>query len=77
MTEEVGYRKTYSLRRAIPGARSLEVTFPFEVVEQEARSRGMSVDDFIRRFKVIAEYGGVAAVRYSFTEDSKSAEEAS
>ncbi len=71
--DEVGYRKTYSIRRAIPGTNSLEVTFPFDVVEQESRARGVTIEEFIKRFKVVAEYGPFPGVRYTFTEDGAEA----
>ena len=34
MTELIGYRRAYRLRNAVPGRKSLEVTFPYEVVER-------------------------------------------
>jgi hypothetical protein len=34
MSELIGYRKTYRLRTAVPGRKSVEVTFPYEVVER-------------------------------------------
>jgi hypothetical protein len=54
----VGYRKTYRLRMAVPGSRTLEVTFPYMVVEKEARNRDMTIDDFLDRFQAVCEYGG-------------------
>lgn len=70
MPEEVIYQKVYSIRRAIPGAKTVEVTFPFEVIEQESRIRGITVDEFIKQFKVIAQYGSIPGVRYIFTENA-------
>ena len=61
-----GYRKTYRLRMAIPGKKSIEVTFPYEVVEREAAIRGITVSEFLERFEVIAEYDNFEGVRYSF-----------
>lgn len=64
--EESGYRKSYRLRMSIPGKNSVEVTFPYVVVEREARRRGMSVPDFLKAFQVIAEYNNWEGVRYTF-----------
>jgi hypothetical protein len=56
MAGMIGYRKTYRLRTAVPGRKSIEVTFPYEVVEREARTRGLTVDDFLSRFQAVCEY---------------------
>lgn len=66
MVEPVGYLKTYTVRRSQPGAKSLEVTFPFEVVESEARKRELTLDDFLEKFRVQVEYGSSDAVIYRF-----------
>lgn len=71
MVEQIGYRKTYRLRIAVPGRKSIEVTFPYEVVEKEARSRGLTIKDFLNRFQVIAEYDNFQGVIYRLDEIKK------
>ncbi len=69
MAEElIGYRKIYRLRTAIPGRKSIEVTFPYEVVEREARRKGISIGEFLKRFQATAEYDSFEGVRYNFVE---------
>lgn len=68
MVQEIGFRKRYRLRRAVQGKESLEVTFPFEVVEREARRRGITVDEFIKQFVAEVEYNGAPSVVYTFVE---------
>lgn len=68
MGNPIGYKKTYRLRHAIPGSKSVEVTFPYEVVDKEARKRGMSVPEFIARFQAAAEYNNFKGVIYTFEE---------
>ena len=68
MTQTIGYRKTYRLRTAVPGRKSIEVTFPYEVVEKEARSKGLTIREFLNRFQAIAEYDNFEGVRYTFQE---------
>jgi hypothetical protein len=68
MSQTVGYRKTYRLRTAVPGKKSIEVTFPYEVVEKEARSRNLTTDEFLKRFQAIAEYDNFEGVRYTFVQ---------
>lgn len=60
------YRKEYRLRIAIPGKKSLEVTFPWAVVEREAGRRGMSVEEFIESYQVVALYDSFEGVLYRF-----------
>ena len=64
--EAIGYRKVYRLRVTVPGRKSIAVTFPFEVVEREARSRGLTIDEFLNSFQAIAEYDNFPGVRYTF-----------
>ena len=61
-----GYRKTYKLRCAQPGAKTIEVTFPYVVVEREARKQGLTVPQFLERYYVIAEYDNFEGVHYTF-----------
>lgn len=68
MAELVGYRKTYRLRNAVPGRKSIEVTFPYEVVEREARSKGLTIDEFLNCFQAIVEYDNFEGVIYRFQE---------
>ena len=60
------YRRPYRLRMAQPTAKTLEVTFPFEVVEREARRNELSVGEFIKQFQVIAYFNGIGGVLYTF-----------
>ena len=66
MSELFGYRRTYRLRNAAPGRKSLEVTFPYQVVEREARSKGLTVDEFLNRFQTVVEYDNFDGVIYRF-----------
>ena len=59
-------RKSYRLRMAIPGSKTIEVTFPYEVVEREARKRGLTLKDFLKQFQAIAHYDNFDGVFYSF-----------
>jgi len=72
MVEElIGYRRAYRLRIAVPGRKSLEVTFPYEVVEKEARTRGLMVKEFLSLFQTVAEYNAFEGVVYRFQEISR------
>jgi len=68
MAELIGYRKTYRLRTAVPGRKSIEVTFPYEVVEREARSRSLTIEQFLNRFQAVCEYDAFEGVIYKFEE---------
>jgi hypothetical protein len=68
MAQQIGYRKIYRLRTAVPGRKCIEVTFPYEVVEKEARGKGLTVDEFLNRFQAICEYDNFVGVVYRFEE---------
>lgn len=60
------YRKEYRIRRAVPASNSLEVTFPYKVVEREARRHDITVEEFIKHFQAVAHYNNVEGVLYTF-----------
>ncbi len=62
----IAYEVPYSLRRAVPKKKSLEVTFPWVVAEKEAKTLGLTVDQFIKKYRVIAQYNGFGGVHYIF-----------
>ena len=66
MSQMVGYRKIYRLRTAVPGKKCIEVTFPYEVVEKEARSKGLTVNEFLNSFQAVCEYDNFEGVVYKF-----------
>lgn len=71
MPGKIGYRKTYRLRTAVPGRKCIMVTFPYEVVEKEARSKNLTVDEFLDRFQAAVEYDNFKGVIYKFEEIPK------
>lgn len=67
--EEIQYdslRKQYRLRIAIPGKKSVEVTFPYEVVEREARKRALTIFEFLEQYMAVAHYDNFDGVLYTF-----------
>ena len=58
------YRKNYKIRRAIPERNSVEVTFPWDVVEREARRHNITVDEFLTKFWAVAQYDSFEGVFY-------------
>jgi hypothetical protein len=61
------YRKSYKLRLSAGRSKNcIEVTFPFPVVEKEARKLGLSVDQFIEQYQAVAQYNGFDGVLYQF-----------
>lgn len=59
------YRRRYRLRAAVSGRNCLQVTFPYEVLEREARTGGLSVGEFIHQFQAVAHYDGFDSVYYT------------
>jgi len=64
-------RKQYKLRMAIPGTKTVEVTFPYEVVEREARKRNLTVQEFLAQYVAIAQYDSFDGVFYTFEQAKK------
>ena len=60
------YQIPYRLRKAQRGAKTLEVTFPYEVVAREARRNGIPVEEFIKQFQVVAHFDDLGGVFYTF-----------
>lgn len=66
MAEEVGYKREYKIRRAVPGRNYITTAIPYEIIVREAEKRGLTVDEFISQFVVVAEYNNFDGVRYTF-----------
>ena len=62
----IGYRKNYRLRLAVPNAKCVEVTIPYEVIEREAGKENLTVKEFIMQFEAVAEYDNFEGVHYTF-----------
>jgi hypothetical protein len=65
---ELGYRRVYAIRKPLADKNCLEVTFPYELVEREARRLDQSIIDFIRTHGVIVEFNSSNSVTYTITE---------
>ena len=62
-----GYRKVYNIRLAQGDRKkSVEVTFPYEVIEREARKRGLTIEQFVEKFQTVATYNNFSGVLYTF-----------
>ena len=59
-------RKECRIRFNVKGKKSLIVRFPYEVVEREARKKGLTVDEFLEKFQAIAQYDSFDGVHYTF-----------
>ena len=64
--ESHSLRREYRLRTAVPGRKSLEVTFPYEVVEREAQKVNLTVEEFCDQYMAIALFDGFDGVFYIF-----------
>jgi hypothetical protein len=62
------FRRVYHFRRIMKNANSIQVTFPYDVVEREARAKGLSVDNFMEKYGVVAEYNSGPEVTYRIEE---------
>ena len=60
------YRKPYQIRIPVGGRKSFIVTLPYEIVEREARKRGLSIEEFLQTHVAVAQYDNFDGVFYSF-----------
>lgn len=63
---EDSYRKRYSIRQSSLSHKYHEITVPFEVIEKQARERGMTVDRFVKNFDVEYLYNSFLGVHLKF-----------
>jgi hypothetical protein len=68
--KEIGYRKEYKMRRLVPDRNYISVTMPYEVVVRQASIQGLTVEEFVKRFVVVAEYNSFDGVRYTFKDNA-------
>jgi hypothetical protein len=68
-SKEIGYRKEYKMRRLVPDRNYISVTMPYEVVERQATIHNLTVEEFVKRFVVVAEYNSFDGVRYTFKDN--------
>lgn len=69
MSIDEAYRKTYRIRLAQGNrAKTAEVTFPYTVIEKEARKRNMTVEEFIEKYQAVAQFNNFEGVLYIFEE---------
>lgn len=62
------YQKTYKMRAVGDEGQNIVVTIPPEVLEKEARKYGLSIQQFVKRFRVLAEFNSFEGVHYTFKE---------
>ncbi len=62
---EAGYRRIYTIRKPLAHKNFLEVTFPYDFIEREARKREMTVEQFIQDFAVQVEFDSSPTAVYT------------
>jgi len=69
MSLDEAYRKTYKIRLAQGSKiKTAEVTFPYTVIEKEARKRRLTVEEFIDKYQIVAQFNNFEGVLYVFEE---------
>ncbi len=66
------YEKSYKIR-TFEG--NFAVSVPPQVIRKEAKKNGMSIDEFIERFRLTAQYDNFEGLHYTFKERPKVAED--
>ena len=63
---EEAYLKTYKLHFARSGARTVEVSVPRDFIRRMARNAGITVEEFIKQYRVLAYFGAGDELLYRF-----------
>lgn len=67
MTTKDVYRREYLIRLPVEGRKSFVVTMPYEIIEREARQRGLTIEEFLAKYIAVAQYGNTfEGVLYTF-----------
>jgi len=59
-------RRRYTLRKTGKGGKSIETTIPREVIEREARRKGLDVDEFLEKYVAEVFYNDFHGVHITF-----------
>ena len=59
-------RQHYRITINVKGKKSLRVGIPYEVVEREARRKGLTVEEFLETHQAVANYDSFDGVLYQF-----------
>lgn len=62
------YKRRYKLRAVGENGMNIVVSLPRVVIEREAERRGLTVGEFIRQSKAVAQYDNFEGVLYTFEE---------
>ncbi len=64
-----GYQREYKIRRVNLQDNSFQVTYPADILEREARIRGITVEELLKRVHVVAEFDTANIVTYTLTDN--------
>lgn len=62
------YKKRYKMRSLGENGLNIVVSIPRVVIEREAEKRGLTIGEFLERFKAVAQFDDFDGVMYTFEE---------
>ena len=62
------YRKRYRMRSQGEDGLNTVVSIPPAVIEAEAEKHNLTIEEFINKFVVVAQYNGIEGILYTFEE---------
>jgi len=72
MEIENAYKRPYKMRAQGQDGLNTVVSIPPQVILREAEKRGISVEEFLERFRAIAHYNNFDGVFYAFESEESS-----
>ena len=60
------YTRVYKMRFPITGRNYIIIGVPHELVEQQAHTKGLTIDEFIQQYRIVWEYNDSGAIQVTF-----------
>lgn len=66
--ETTMFKKKYKMRSLGEDGLNTVVSIPRIVLQREADRRGISIDDFIKNYRAVAQFDNIDGIHYTFEE---------
>lgn len=65
------YEKEYKMRTLGEDGLNIVVSIPRMVIEKEARAKGMTIAEFIEKYRAVAQFNSFEGIHYMFKPSSE------
>lgn len=71
----ISYEKSYKMRMVGEDGLNIVVSIPRTVIVKEARSQGLTLEEFLKQYRAIAQYNSFEGIHYVFKPIEQKAEQ--